>query len=310
MSLLKGIRSMKIFMTGGTGFVGTHLTKRLLAEGHDVTILTQALTGAELKTTGLAYLIGNPTIRGKWQEAVREHDVIINLAGASIFSRWTAAQKKILLSSRIDTTRHLVEALPDHASHITFFSTSAVGYYGFHEDEELTESALAGNDFLAGLALAWEQEALLARVKGARVIITRFGIVLGKNGGALGQMIPLFKYFLGGPLGSGRQWFSWVHMDDLAEAFIFLLKHKDISGAVNLCSPRPVRNADLARTIGLVLHRPSFLPAPAFMMKLILGEFGDALLKGQRVSPRRLIDAGFGFQYPDIEEALRNIIVD
>ena len=301
---------MKIFMTGGTGFVGTHLTKKFLAEGHDVTILTQAPDSAELKMTGLVYLIGNPTIRGKWQEAVREHDVIINLAGASIFSRWTAAQKKILLSSRIDTTRHLVEALPDNASHITFFSTSAVGYYGFHEDEELTESALAGDDFLAGLALAWEQEALLARVKGARVIITRFGIVLGKNGGALGQMIPLFKYFLGGPLGSGRQWFSWVHMDDLAEAFIFLLKHKDISGAVNLCSPRPVRNADLARAIGLVLRRPAWMPAPAFMMKLILGEFGDVLLKGQRVIPRRLIDAGFGFQYPGIEDALRNIIVD
>ncbi len=310
MSLLKGTRSMKIFMTGGTGFVGTHLTKKFLAEGHDVTILTQAPDSAELKMTGLVYLIGNPTIRGKWQEAVREHDVIINLAGASIFSRWTAAQKKILLSSRIDTTRHLVEALPDNASHITFFSTSAVGYYGFHEDEELTESALAGDDFLAGLALAWEQEALLARVKGARVIITRFGIVLGKNGGALGQMIPLFKYFLGGPLGSGRQWFSWVHMDDLAEAFIFLLKHKDISGAVNLCSPRPVRNADLARAIGLVLRRPAWMPAPAFMMKLILGEFGDVLLKGQRVIPRRLIDAGFGFQYPGIEDALRNIIVD
>jgi len=295
-------------MTGGTGFVGTHLAKRLLAEGHDVTILTQALTGTELKTTGLGYLIGNPTIRGKWQEAVREHDVIINLAGASIFSRWTAAQKKILLSSRIDTTRHLVEALPDDASHITFFSTSAVGYYGFHEDEELTESAPAGDDFLAALALAWEQEALKARVKGARVIITRFGIVLGKNGGALGQMIPLFKYFLGGPLGSGRQWFSWVHMDDLACAFIFLLRRKEISGAVNLCSPRPVRNADLARAIGLVLRRPSWMPAPAFMMKLILGEFGDVLLKGQRVIPRGLLDAGFAFQYPDIEEALRNIL--
>src|SRR5512145_1575179 len=230
---------MKIFMTGGTGFVGTYLTKRLIAEGHAVTILTQTPTGADLKMPGLTYLIGNPNIRGKWQDAVREHDVMINLAGASIFSRWTAAQKKILLSSRIETTRHLVEALPDDSRHITFFSTSAVGYYGFHEDEELTESDPPGNDFLASLAFAWEQEAGLARNKGARVIITRFGIVLGKNGGALGQMIPLFKYFLGGPLGSGRQWFSWIHMKDLAEAFIFLLEHKDVSGAINLCSPRP-----------------------------------------------------------------------
>jgi len=301
---------MNIFMTGGTGFVGTFLTRQLTQEGHLVTTLTQSLAGSELKIPGLSYLVGIPNIRGKWQEAVRNHDVIINLAGASIFSRWTEAQKKILLASRIDTTRHLVEALPDDSKSITFFSTSAVGYYGFHEDEELTESSPAGGDFLARLAYDWEQEALKAAAKGSRVIIARFGIVLGKNGGALGQMIPLFKYFLGGPLGSGRQWFSWVHMHDLAQAFIYLLEHKEISGAVNLCSPRPVSNADLGRAIGLILHRPSWLPAPAFMMKLILGEFGDVLLKGQRVIPRRLLDAGFQFQHPTIEEALRSILID
>jgi uncharacterized protein (TIGR01777 family) len=301
---------MKIFMTGGTGFVGTYLAKRLILEGHAVTILTQALSGRELKMTGLSYLMGNPTMKGKWQEAIRDHDVIINLAGASIFSRWTPEQKKLLLSSRIETTRNLVEALPDGAKHITFFSTSAVGYYGFHEDEELIESSPPGDDFLAKLAYAWEQAALRAQDKGARVIITRFGIVLGKNGGALGQMIPLFKYFLGGPLGSGRQWFSWVHMYDLAEAFLFLLSHGDISGAINLCSPNPVRNKDLGKAIGNVLHRPSFLPAPGFMIELILGEFGSVLLKGQRVIPSRLLEAGFKFHYPDIEVALKNIIPD
>jgi uncharacterized protein len=301
---------MNIFMTGGTGFVGTYLTKRLISEGHKVTILTQPQGGAELKTAGLTYLAGNPTIKGKWQDAVKEHDVIINLAGASIFSRWTPEQKKILLQSRIETTRNLVSALPDNSKHITFFSTSAVGYYGFHEDEELTENLPSGNDFLARLAYDWEQEALNAQDKGARVIITRFGIVLGKNGGALGQMLPLFKYFLGGPLGSGRQWFSWVHMHDLAEAFIFLLKHQEINGEVNLCSPKPVRNVDLGRAIGKILHRPSFMPAPGFMIKLILGEFGSVLLKGQRVIPRRLLDAGFKFKYPNIEDALRSIILD
>ena len=299
---------MNIFMTGGTGFVGTSLVKRLVAEGHRVTILTPALAGTELQMTGLSYLMGNPTIRGKWQDAVRDHDVIINLAGASIFSRWTPEQKKILLSSRLETTRNLVEALPDNARHIIFFSTSAVGYYGFHEDEELSESSPPGDDFLAKLAYDWEREALRAQEKGARVVITRFGIVLGKNGGALGQMIPLFKYFLGGPLGSGRQWFSWVHIHDLAEAFIFLLNHEDLSGAVNLCSPNPVRNRDLGSAIGKVLHRPSLLPAPGFMIRLILGEFGDVLLKGQRVVPRRLLDAGFQFRYADIDKALESII--
>ena len=235
--------------------------------------------------------------------------MIINLAGASIFSRWTPEQKKILLESRIETTSNLVAALPDNAKNITFFSTSAVGYYGFHEDEELTENLAAGNDFLARLASDWEQEAMRAQNKGARVVITRFGIVLGKNGGAIGQMLPLFKYFLGGPLGNGRQWFSWVHMQDLAEAFIFLIQHTEISGAVNLCSPQPVRNFELGKAIGKVMHRPSFMPAPGFMIKLILGEFGSVLLKGQRVIPRRLLDAGFKFKYPNIEDALKNIIL-
>ena len=301
---------MNVFMTGGTGFVGTYLTKKLIAEGHKVTILTQPLGSAALQLSGLTYADGNPTIKGLWQDSVKEHDVIINLAGASIFSRWTPEQKKILLESRIETTRNLVSALPDNAKNITFFSTSAVGYYGFHEDEELTENMPAGNDFLARLAYEWEQEALRAKDKGARVVITRFGIVLGKSGGALEQMIPLFKYFLGGPLGNGRQWFSWVHMHDLAEAFIFLLQHQEINGAVNLCSPQPLRNVDLGRAIGKILHRPSFMPAPGFIIKLILGEFGSVLLKGQRVIPKRLLDAGFQFRYANIEEALRSIMMD
>ena len=299
---------MKVFMTGGTGFVGTYLTKNLIDKGHNVCVLTQSLTGRELKIPGLTYLVGDPNVRGKWQDAVRDHEIIINLAGASIFSRWTDEQKKILRDSRLDTTRHLVEALPADASRVLFFSTSAVGYYGFHEDEELTESSPAGGDFLARLASDWEAEAMRAKEKGARVVITRFGIVLGPNGGALGQMIPLFKFFLGGPLGSGRQWFSWVHLQDLTAAFLFLIGHPEISGAVNLCAPQPVRNRELGNAIGRVLHRPSFLPAPGFMIELILGEFGSVLLKGQRVIPRRLLDAGFRFSYPEIDEALHSIL--
>ena len=299
---------MKIFMTGGTGFVGTYLSKQLISHGHKVTILIHPAESNRLNIEGLTYLTGNSTAKGQWQKSVPEHDVIINLAGASIFSRWTQKQKEIIRSSRISTTQNLVEALPNNSKHITFFSTSAVGYYGFHKDEELTESSPAGDDFLAKLAYDWEQEALLAKNKGVSVVLTRFGIVLGKNGGALGLMFPLFKYFLGGPLGSGQQWFSWVHMHDLAEAFIFLLNHKEISGAVNLCSPNPVRNKELGKAIGKILHRPSFMPAPGFIINLFLGEFGSVLLKGQRVVPSRLLDAGFIFQYPNIEEALRNSI--
>jgi uncharacterized protein len=301
--------TVKVFMTGGTGFVGTYLAGRLMEKGHGVTVLTSMLNAADRKKSAVSYLVGNPTFPGKWQEAIRDHDVIVNLAGASIFSRWTPEQKKILRASRIETTRNLVDAIPEKGERtITFFSTSAVGYYGFHGDEILTESSPAGNDFLARLAADWEEEALRAADKGVRVVITRFGIVLGRDGGALGQMIPLFRYFLGGPLGSGRQWFSWVHMADLTAAYLFLLGRPEIAGAVNCCSPNPVRNKDLGRAIGNVMHRPSLLPAPGFMIRLILGEFGDVLLKGQRVSPRRLLDAGFAFQYPHIEAALSNII--
>jgi len=140
-------------------------------------------------------------------------------------------------------------------------------------------------------------------------VITRFGIVLGEKGGALGQMVPLFKKFIGGPIGSGKQWFSWVHIKDLAEAFLFLIKHPEISGPANVCAPHPVRNKDLAKALGRVLHRPSFMPAPGFMIKLVLGEFGSTILEGQRVIPRKLLTSGFTFQYPDIETALLDILL-
>lgn len=301
---------MKVFMTGGTGFVGTRLAEDLVHRGHEVTILTPTLEGMERSVEGISCLAGNPTISGSWQESVKDHDVIINLAGASIFSRWTAEQKQILRSSRLETTGNLVDALPDKAGHITFLSTSAVGYYGYHKDEELTESSPAGDDFLARLAVDWEGEARRAGEKGTRVVLMRFGIVLGKNGGALGQMAPLFRYFLGGPLGSGKQWFSWVHMRDLLEACAFFMGHPGISGPVNICSPNPVRNRDLARAIGRTLRRPSFMTAPGFMIRLLLGEFGSVLLRGQRVLPRRLLDEGFQFHYPLIREALTDILVD
>jgi uncharacterized protein (TIGR01777 family) len=300
---------MKIMISGGTGFVGTHLSSRLLREGHKITVLTRSQKEAKGDTPSLSYLRSDPTQTGDWQTAVKDHDVIINLAGASIFSRWTKENKKAIRESRILTTRNLVEGIPpERAKSMTLFSTSAVGYYGFHGDEELTEDSPSGNDFLARIAMEWEAEALKAKEKGSRVVITRFGIVLGKGGGALGQMIPAFRKFVGGPIGSGQQWFSWVHIEDLAEAFVFLMSRPESSGPVNLCSPNPVRNIDLARALGKALKRPSFLPAPGFMIKLILGEFGSVILEGQRVTPGRLLESGFVFKYPGIDSALENIV--
>jgi uncharacterized protein (TIGR01777 family) len=300
---------MKILITGGTGFVGTQLTSRLIQDRHEVTILTRSLKGAKGSSPGISYLEGDPTKKGPWQEAIKNHDAIINLAGASIFSKWTDEHKKAIRESRVSTTQNIVEGIPSHPSKkITLLSTSAVGYYGFTKDEELVEDSPPGNDFLARIAVEWEGEALKAREKGARVVTTRFGIVLGEKGGALSQMIPLFKKYIGGPIGTGKQWFSWIHIKDLAEAFTFLLKHPEILGPVNVCSPNPVRNKDLAKALGKALHKPSFMPAPGFMIKLVLGEFGSVILEGQRVIPRRLLENGFNFQYPDIEKALESIV--
>ena len=299
---------MKILITGGTGFVGTQLTSRLIKDNHEVTILTRSLKGAKGSSQEISYLQGDPTQQGPWQEAIKNHDAVINLAGASIFSKWTEEHKKAIRESRVNTTQNIVEGIPSRPERpFILFSTSAVGYYGFCGDEELVEDSPPGNDFLARIAKEWEGEALKARDKGARVVITRFGIVMGEKGGALSQMIPLFKKYIGGPIGSGKQWFSWVHIKDLAEAFAFLLKHPEISGAVNVCSPNPVRNKDLAKALGKALHKPSFIPAPGFMIKLVLGEFGSVILEGQRVIPKRLLENGFIFQYADIDRAMQSI---
>jgi hypothetical protein len=300
---------MKILITGGTGFVGGQLSSRLIQDGNEVTILTRSLKGSGEGPIGISYLQGDPTQKGSWQEAVKNHDAVVNLAGASIFERWTEEHKRAIRESRINTTRNIVEGIPsDRGKQMTLFSASAVGYYGFHGDEEITEESPPGTDWLAKVAVEWEGEALKARAKRAQVVITRFGIVLGEKGGALGQMVPLFKKFIGGPIGSGKQWFSWVHIKDLAEAFAFLMKHPEISGSVNVCAPNPVRNKDLAKALGKVLHRPSFMPAPGFMIKLVLGEFGSVILEGQRVIPKRLLENGFVFQYPAIEQALQKIV--
>lgn len=301
---------MKIFITGGTGFVGTYLTKKLTGQGHQVTLLTRAIKPGRSLPPGADFLEGNPKEPGPWQKAVVEHQAFINLAGSSIFSRWTEASKKEMRDSRILTTRNLVSALADRkGSETLLLSTSAIGYYGFHEDEEISEETPPGTDFLAQLCRDWEAEAQQAERFGVRVIRCRFGIVLGERGGALDQMIPLFKKGLGSPLGSGRQWFSWVHQQDLTRIFLFLLDRTEAAGPINCTAPHPVPNKELTRVLAEVLGRPAFLPAvPGFILKLIMGEFGDVLLKGQRVLPRKLLQLGFEFSYPDLKKALQNLL--
>jgi uncharacterized protein (TIGR01777 family) len=240
--------------------------------------------------------------------AVLEHDWIINLAGASIFTRWSAAHKKEIMESRVRTTRNLVTALAAGDRRQLFCSTSAIGYYGPRGEEELTEDSPSDAGFLGEVSRNWEAEALKAQDLGVRVVITRFGIVLGKDGGALGQMVPMFRKFLGGPIGSGLQWFSWIHRQDHARAFKFIQEHGEISGPVNFTAPTPVRNRDLTKALGRVLNRPTFMTAPEFMVRLVMGEFGETLLTGQKVFPQRLLDAGFKFNFPDIDAALEDLL--
>lgn len=299
---------MKVFMTGGTGFVGTYLSRDLVQAGHDITILTRRAQPPAPSRPGISFYTGDPTKEGPWMALVPEHDWIINLAGASIFNRWTEAKKKEIMESRERTTRNLVAALAAGDRRQLFCSTSAVGIYGAQGEEELTEDSPTDASFLGEVTKTWEAEAMKAQDLGVRVVVTRFGVVLGRDGGALSQMVPLFKKFFGGPIGSGAQWFSWIHQADHARAFRFIQENPQLSGPVNFTAPNPVRNRELARALGRVLHRPSFMPTPAFMLRLVLGEFADTLLTGQKVLPQRLLDGGFKFEFPTVDAALADLL--
>lgn len=301
---------MKVFITGGSGFVGSFLTKKLTEQGHEVTILTRGIKQAKTLPKGASFLEGDPTQPGSWQNSVSQHEVVINLAGASIFQRWTRKTKQEIVESRILTTTHVAEALSHRKGKEThLLSTSAVGYYGFHGDESLNEEDQPGDDFLAQLAQSWESAALKAKEYGARVVLCRFGIVMGRQGGALANLVSVFNKYLGAPLGTGKQWVSWIHEQDLANIFLFLLEHKELQGPVNCTSPYPVRNKDLTKILGEVLQKPTlFPPVPEFMLRILLGEFAKVLVKGQKVIPKKLSESGYQFRFPTLKEALQDLL--
>ena len=252
----------------------------------------------------------DPTKAGSWQKIAGEHDVIINLAGFSIFNRWTKKVKKEIFDSRILTTKNLVDALSYRKQkEIHFLSGSGVGYYGFHQDKVIDENDGPGNDFLARVASAWEQAAVTAEKFGARVVLCRIGIVLGRHGGALARLIPLFKCCLGTALGNGEQWFSWIHEQDLTNIFLFLLEHPEVKGPINFTAPHPVSNRELMRTLSAVLHKPALpFPVPGFLLRLTHGESADIFLKGQRVLPQKLLHKGYVFRFPTLTAALHDLV--
>jgi uncharacterized protein len=299
---------MKILVTGSTGLVGTALVPLLMKAGHTVCRLVRP--GTVVKDGEGFQVAWNPAT-GELGGAGVGADAVVNLAGASVASqRWTAARKAELRASRVDATRALVTALAKmNARPRVLVSVSGTGFYGNRGDEALTEESAAGPDFLAQLAKDWESEALKAEALGIRVVLARFGVVLAKHGGALPQMMLPFKLFVGGKIGSGKQWLSWITLEDTVEALRFALENGHIRGPLNVVSPQPVRNAEFTKALAHAIYRPALFPAPAFALRLALGEMADALLlASQRVLPRKLEQLGFQFRDADLREAFAAVL--
>ncbi len=300
---------MRIVVAGGTGFVGGALIRRLVREGHHVVLLTRRATAAEAAQNVQA-CVWDGKNQGVWSQTLHDADAVINLAGESIAKRWSQAQKAKIIQSRLDATQALVTALRAAAKRPkVLINASAIGYYGHVPEGKVTESHPKGTGFLADTCAAWEQAAAEAKNLGVRVVLLRVGVVLEKGGGALAKMLPPFQFFVGGPLGKGSQWFSWIHRDDLIGAILFALRQEALSGPVNATAPNPATMQDFCRTLGRVMHRPSFAPVPEPVLKLLLGEMAqEMLLSGQRVIPARLQESGYAFQHPLLEEALHAIL--
>lgn len=295
---------MKIVIAGGTGLIGRHLRAACAAAGHESILLSRRERDARSQPPTTALWDG--TSPGPWQGALEGADAVVNLCGESVAQgRWTASRKKALVDSRIGPTRALVSAVSAAKRRPrVFVSASAVGYYGDRGDEPLDEGAKPGSDFLAGLCEAWEREARLIEPLGVRVVCLRIGVVLAPDGGALAKMLPIFRLGLGGRLGGGRQWMSWIAISDLTDLMLFALSH-EITGPLNATAPNPVANRDFTAALGRSLGRPALLPAPGLALRLALGEMAQLLLGGQKVLPRKALESGFAFKHPQVDAALR-----
>lgn len=298
---------MKIIVPGGTGFIGRAFIKRLVSEGHTVRVLTRSPHAST--DDSLMMIRWDAKTIGTWAKELEGADAVVNLAGESIAAkRWTTEQKRKIKESRVHSTRVLVEAMKGCAKRPrVFINASAVGYYGNVPEGSVTEEAPKGKGFLADVCEAWENEARKAEILGVRTVRVRNAVVLEKEGGALLKMLPPFLFFVGGPLGSGKQWFSWIHRADMIEILIFVLNHSSLSGPVNAAAPNPVRMTDFCKELGKAVKRPSWISVPAWVLRTLLGEMSEMLLEGQEVIPDQLLKAGFQFHYPKLGEALAAI---
>lgn len=300
---------MKVFLTGGTGFIGRRLVAALVARG-DTCVVVSRTTTAPWLPSGLEVLPGDPTRPGPWQAALGTCDAVVNLAGAPIVDpphRWTDVQKRLIRESRIETTHSVVDAIRHAPSPpAVLVSASGADYYGSRGDRKLDETDAPGEGFLARVCIDWE-EAARAAADLTRVTVVRSGIALGAEGGALDRMLTPFRLGLGGPWGSGTQWWSWIHADDLVGLVLFALD-RPMPGAINGSAPNPVTVEEFAKTLAAVLHRPAVARMPEFALRLALGEAADALLSSKRMIPSRALDAGYAFRFPDLRAALEAVL--
>jgi uncharacterized protein (TIGR01777 family) len=306
---------MRLFLMGGTGLVGSRLVRRLLDRKDEIVLLTRRPEVARQKWGEAPKIVeGDPLQAGGWAGAVEDCDAVVNLVGEGVFNRrWRAGFKQLLYDSRIKSTANIVEALGKSprtpaGQPKTLVNASAIGYYGPHGDEELTEDSPPGDDFLARLCVDWEKAARAAEAHGVRTVIVRIGVVLDRAGGALKQMLTPFKFFAGGPVGSGRQYVSWIHHDDLVGLILLALDNAEASGPMNGTAPQPVTNKQFAKALGRALGRPSFLPTPKFALRVMLGPVAMLVTTGQRVLPKRALGLGYAFRFPEIEGAMRDAV--
>jgi uncharacterized protein (TIGR01777 family) len=302
---------MKVLVTGSTGLVGNALVSALRREGHIVCRLVRPETKVETHTIPEGFDVKWNPVTGELGGAAVGADAVVNLAGASIAEgRWTTERKKLLRTSRVESTAMLVKALARMAARArVLISASAIGYYGNRGDEILNDESGPGSDFLSGIAKEWEAEARKAEALGIRVVLARFGVILAREGGALPQMARPFRFGVGGRIGSGRQWTSWITLEDVVGSLRFLLENGAARGPVNVVSAKPVRNAEFTAALAKALHRPALFPAPAFALRLALGEMADALLlSSQRVVPEQLQRVGYRFLHEDLSTALASTL--
>jgi uncharacterized protein (TIGR01777 family) len=301
---------MRILISGATGFVGRALCRHLSATGDEAWAFSRrpAQAKASLDGVGRVFAWDAATVEPP-AEAFEDVDAVIHLAGESVVGRWTKAKREAIRASRVDSTQLLVAAMAKLESPPkTLISASAIGYYGEKGEAEVTEESPPDNDFLGQVAVAWEAAALRAELSGVRVVCLRTGIILGQGGGALEAMLLPFKLGVGGPLGSGNQWWSWVAFDDVIGMIDFALRTPEVEGPLNVTAPEPVRQKDFANALGKVLHRPAFLPAPAFALKLVLGGFSAELLSSKKVLPKKAERLGYRFRFSDLGVCLERVI--